>query len=168
MTHKVDAQLYLLLIVELKKEQKQTALKTLISDRAKLWRKDAGIDVGAVEELGVAELLVAVHALLGRVVGHAGAHALRGTTDNVVSKASSAFGSEAKLFPDTGKSAVVLSKAAGGALVKLSVQGVPLLLEDLEVLGVVAADVLVVGSLSNDGGGNNKEAECELHYWMCW
>ena len=112
----------------------------------------------------MAEFLVAVHALLGRVVGHAGAHALGGTADNVVGKASSALGSEAKFSLDTGKSTVVLSKAAGGALVKLSMQGVPLFLEDLEVLSVIAADVFVIErSLGDDSSGNDKEAKCELH-----
>lgn len=102
------------------------------------------------------------------MVSNALGHALGRSAHNVVGKAGRALRSEAKLPLDAGVSAVVLGEAAGGTLVKFAVEGIPLLLEGGEVLGGVAANV-VVSSIGDDGNGDEgKKAERELHWWWWW
>ena len=96
------------------------------------------------------------------MVGNALRHALGRGAHDVIGEAGRALGSEPELSLDAGVGAVVLSEAAGGTLVELTVEGVPLLLEGGEVLGGVAADVVTERSLGKDEG-ENGENESEFH-----
>ena len=131
-----------------------------------LWGKNLGVNVGAVEEVGIAILVVAGEALLGRVVRKALGHALGRSAHNVVGEAGRALVGEAELSLDAGIGAVVLGEAAGGALVELGVKSVPFLLESLEVLSGVAADVLVERGLGEDKSEDSEDEERKLHWWL--